>query len=69
MNESTGALKSCDVVRLERLKSGFDAFPVRLEERRQRQTFAEMLRIFIGGEAGPIGCDLEEDAVRFAEVN
>ena len=39
-----------------------------LEEGRQRQPLAERLQRLVDGEAGAVGGDLEEDAVRLAEV-
>jgi hypothetical protein len=36
---------------------------------RQREIFAEVLRIFIGSKARAVGCDLEQNAVRFPEIN
>ena len=41
---------------------------MRFKEGRQRQTFAELRGVLVGGKAGAIGGDLEEDTTRFPEV-
>src|SRR4051812_27341370 len=52
----------------QRLQSRFDFGAARLQEWRQRQFFAERLHRLVGGEAGPAGGDLKQDAVRLAEI-
>ena len=54
--------------RTDRLQAGFDLGAVGLEEGRQRESLAEVRRVLVGGEAGAVGGDLEEDAARLAEV-
>ena len=50
-------------------KDGFDRIAIRLEPRRQNQRFAERSSVFVDGETGTIGGELEEHAAGFAEVN
>ena len=54
------------------LPSGFSPASIscaaRLQERRQRQRLAERVQRLVGGEAGAVGGDLEQDAVRLAEI-
>ncbi len=52
----------------QRLQPGLDLRTARLEERWQGQLLPEVRGVFVGGEAGAIGRDLEEDAAEFAEV-
>src|SRR6266550_6588563 len=52
----------------DRLQPGFDLRAARLEKRRQRQFLAERFQGLVGGEAGPVGGDLEQDAVGLAEI-
>ncbi len=55
--------------RRQRSQPRLDGRPLRLQEGRQRQALAEVLRILVEGEAGPVGRNLEEDAARLAEVD
>src|SRR5436190_16086780 len=57
-----------ECISLERLQPGFDLGAARLQERRQREFFAERCHRLVGGESGAVGGDLEQDAVRFAEI-
>ena len=50
------------------LESRLDRGTVGLQEGRQREPLAEVLGVLVGGEAGSVGGDLEEDAARLAEV-
>src|ERR1700704_6684527 len=52
----------------ERLQPGFDCGAARFQKRRQPQFLAERFHRLVGGEAGPVGGDLEQDAVRLAEI-
>src|SRR3712207_4713381 len=52
----------------ERLQPRLDGGPARLQERRQGEALAEGLEGLVGGEARPVGGDLEQDAVRLAEI-
>src|SRR4051812_29348448 len=52
----------------QRLQPGLDLRAPRLQERRQRQPLAELFQRLVGGEARPVGRDLEQDAVRLAEI-
>jgi len=51
---------------LDRSEVGFDLRPARLQERRQRDVFAQRGGVFVDGEAGAVGGDFKEDAARFA---
>src|SRR5665213_1119324 len=53
---------------LDRLQARFDRRATVLKERRQGEMLAEALYRFVGGEARTIGGDLEQDAVRLAEI-
>src|SRR5215468_10343321 len=53
---------------LQRLQACLYLRAAVFQERRQRQSLAELVEGFVGGEAGAVGGDLEEDAVRLAEV-
>ena len=52
----------------ERLQASFDLTAARLQKGRQRQFLAERFQRLVGGEAGSVGCDLEQDAVRLTEI-
>src|ERR1700722_13945045 len=52
----------------DRLQPGLDRCAARLQERRQRQFFAERFHRLVGGEARSVGRDLEQDAVGLAEI-
>src|ERR1700674_2424205 len=52
----------------DRLQSRFDGRAARLQERRQREFFAERFHRLVGGKAGPVGRDLEQDAVGLAKI-
>src|SRR5437764_397160 len=54
---------------LDGLEVGLYLLAVRLEERGKRELLAEMFRVLIGGEAGTVGCDLEEYPARLPEVD
>jgi len=47
---------------LERSQPRLNPGAVRLQKWRERQTLAEVRRVFVGGKAGTIGCDLEQHA-------
>ena len=53
---------------LKRLQPGLDLGSARFQERRQRELLAERLHRLVGGKAGAVGGDLEQDAVRLAEI-
>src|SRR6266851_3650060 len=55
-------------VSFKRLQSRFDLRAARLEERRQSEFLAELLHRLVAGKAGTVGGDLEQDAVRLAEI-
>ena len=46
----------------------FDALPVFLQPGRKFKVLAEVVRVFIHGEARRVGSDLEEDPARLAEM-
>ncbi len=50
------------------MQPGLDLRAARFEEWRQGQLLAEVRGILIGGEAGAIGRDLEENATEFTEI-
>src|SRR5205085_12314405 len=52
----------------DRLQPGLDGGAARFQKRRQRQLFAERLHRLVGGEAGAVGGDLEQDAVGVTEI-
>src|SRR4051812_39766959 len=52
----------------QRFQSGLDLGAPRLEEWRQRQCFAERFHRFVGRKSRAVGGDLEQDAVRLAEI-
>src|SRR5712692_3180476 len=52
----------------DRLQPRFDLRAARFQERRQRQFFAERFHRLVGGETGAVGGDLEQYAVRLAEI-
>src|SRR6516225_7003395 len=52
----------------QRRQPRFDLGAAILEEGRQRQALAELVERLVGSETGPIGGDLEEDAVRLAKI-
>src|ERR1700737_4850237 len=52
----------------QRLQPGLDLRAARFQKRRQRQFFAKRFHRLVGREAGPVGGDLEQDAVRLAEI-
>ena len=52
----------------DRLQPGLDLGAARLEERRQCQFFAERRHRLVGGKAGTVGSDLEQDAIGLAEI-
>ena len=54
---------------IQRLQPRLDLVPLRLEPGRQNQSLSEVRRIFVAGEAGAIGGELEEDTTRFDEVD
>ena len=56
------------LISADRLQSRFDLRPPRFQERRQRQFFAQRFHRLVGGETGPVGGDLEQDAVGLAEI-
>ena len=47
----------------------FDLPAVRLEERREHELLAQMRGIFVNREAGAFGCQLEQHAARFSEID
>ena len=47
----------------------FDFLAVWLQEGWEGKALAEMFGVFVGGEAGTVGGDFEEDAAWFAEVD
>jgi hypothetical protein len=53
----------------ERLQTRLDLGTAAFEEGWERQAFAERFQRFVGGEAGAIGGDFEQDAVGFAEID
>src|SRR5579884_1475545 len=53
----------------QRAEAGLDLGAVRLEEGRQGERLAEVRGVLVGGEAGTVGGDLEEDAAGLAEVD
>ena len=53
---------------IERLQPRFDLRAARFQKWRQRQFFAERCQRLVGGEAGAVGGDLEQDAVGLAEI-
>src|ERR1700688_1240026 len=52
----------------QRLQARLDLGAARLQKRRQRQFFAERFHRLVGSETRPVGGDLEQDAVRLAEI-
>src|SRR5258708_7372639 len=52
----------------DRLQSRLDRGPPWLEKRRQREFLAERVHRLVAGKARAVGCDLEQDAVRLAEI-
>src|SRR5579859_4600515 len=54
---------------VDRTQSGLDERAVWLEERWQRESLAQMLRVLVGGEAGPVGRDLVQDPTGLAEID
>src|SRR5476649_633658 len=52
----------------DRLQPRLDLRPPLLQKRRQRQFFAEGFHRLVGGKTGAVGGDLEQDAVRLAEI-
>src|SRR6267143_4581255 len=52
----------------DRLQARFDLRAARFQKWRQRQFFAERFHRLVGGEARPIGGDLEQDAVGLTEI-
>src|SRR5579863_9765926 len=52
----------------DRLQPRLDRGAARFEERRQREFFAELVHRLVGGKAGAVGGDLEQDAVGLAEI-
>src|SRR4029077_19561319 len=53
---------------IDRLQPRLNLCAARLEERRQRQFFAECRQRLVGRKAGAVGCDLEQDAVGLSEI-
>ena len=51
----------------QRLQAGFDRRSARFQKGRQREPLAELLDRLVGGKAGPVGGDLEQDSIRLAE--
>src|SRR5260370_985800 len=52
----------------DRPQHRFNLRRARFEQRRQRQFFADRFHRLVGGKARPVGRDLEQDAVRLAEI-
>src|SRR6266568_9028811 len=52
----------------QRLQPRFDLGAARLQEWGQREFLAELFHRLVGGKAGAVGGDLEQDAVRLAEI-
>src|ERR1035437_4538956 len=52
----------------DRLQPGFDLRLPRLQERRQRQLLAELIHRLVRRKTWSVGGDLEQDAVRLAEI-
>ena len=67
-----GGLRCADptahVTSPDRLQPGLDLRAARLQKWRQRQFFAKRFHRLVGGKAGAVGGDLEQDAVRLAEI-
>src|SRR5579859_222113 len=55
--------------RCDGLEVALNLGAVRLQEWRERQALAEVLRVFVGSEAGALGRDLKEHATWLAEVD
>ena len=53
---------------LQRLQACLDLGALVLEEGRQRQAFAERLHRLVDGKARSVRGDLEQDAIRLAEI-
>src|SRR5205823_10869443 len=53
----------------DRRQPPLDRLALCLEPRGQLEPGAEALRLFVNGEAGLVGCDLEQDAARFAKID
>src|ERR1700682_1345243 len=72
----TGALRRTPLARPvqrelhspQRLQPRLDRRTARLQKRRQRQTFAECVHRLVGGKAGTVGRDLEQNAVGLAKI-
>ena len=53
---------------VHRLQPGLDLLALAFQERRQRKLLAELVHRLVGGEARAVGRDLEQDAIRLAEI-
>jgi hypothetical protein len=54
--------------RLQRLQASLDFRPSRYQERRQHQAYAQLIERLVDRKAGTVGGNLEQDAVRLAEI-
>ncbi len=62
------ASRLCSRNSLQRLEPGLDLLAPVFEERRQHQFVAELVERLVHRKARALGCDLEQDAVRLAEI-
>src|SRR5579875_2779623 len=53
----------------DRAKRGLDSSSIRLEEWRQGEALAQVSDVLVDSEAGAVGCDLEENPTRLAEID